>query len=544
MKASPPDTASVLGKTSVLDKVLTTMFRYNMLAPGDRVVAAVSGGPDSVCLLTVLCELAGRLQATAGVTLAGVAHLNHKLRGEASEEDERFVAGLAARHGVPFYREEAAAGIAGGNLEQNARRERLKFFSRLIGEGKANRIATGHTRDDQAETVLFRLLRGSGLTGLAGILPVTREGLIRPLLDVSRAEVEEFLRARGIAWREDCSNHDRRFARNRIRHDLLPRLAREWNPEIAGALAHLADLAGEEERWWQAEIGALADELFSRVEGGVEIRAEALAGSPNGLAARGRRDRIAKAWDSHHISPQRRSDSMELPGGRNIMTVPVFAEDDFHHGLPPRAVARRLVRRAISLVGRRAEFDHVEKVIELAQSGRGSGCLELPGVVVERSFDWMRFTAAGGGPELLKSPQPVLVEPPGRYRWAGGEVCFEVAEKPRHAGCVRLKWKGRHIPAHLDLRGLELRGWKAGDHYRPLGRSRDQKIQEMFQKARIPSWKRGFWPIVTKGSKILWVREFGAAAEFAGGRRAGSLAVDLGREKRRGMNHFARIERL
>ena len=166
--------------------------------------------------------------------MAGVAHLNHKLRGEASEEDERFVAGLAARHGVPFYREEAAAGIAGGNLEQNARRERLKFFSRLIGEGKANRIATGHTRDDQAETVLFRLLRGSGLTGLAGILPVTREGLIRPLLDVSRAEVEEFLRARGTAWREDCSNHDRRFARNRIRHDLLPRLAREWNPEIAG----------------------------------------------------------------------------------------------------------------------------------------------------------------------------------------------------------------------------------------------------------------------------------------------------------------------
>jgi tRNA(Ile)-lysidine synthetase-like protein len=168
------------------------MFRYNMLAPGDRVAAAVSGGADSVCLLSVLCELAGRL----GVTVAGVAHLNHKLRGEASEEDERFVAALAARHGVPFYREEAAAGIAGGNLEQNARRERLKFFSRLIREGKADRIATGHTRDDQAETVLFRLLRGSGLAGLAGILPVTQEGLIRPLLDLSRAEVREFLRAR------------------------------------------------------------------------------------------------------------------------------------------------------------------------------------------------------------------------------------------------------------------------------------------------------------------------------------------------------------
>jgi tRNA(Ile)-lysidine synthase len=423
------------------------MFRYNMLAPGDRVAAAVSGGADSVCLLSVLCELAGRL----GVTVAGVAHLNHKLRGEASEEDERFVAALAARHGVPFYREEAAAGIAGGNLEQNARRERLKFFSRLIREGKADRIATGHTRDDQAETVLFRLLRGSGLAGLAGILPVTQEGLIRPLLDLSRAEVREFLRARGIAWREDGSNHDRRFARNRIRHDLLPQLAREWNPGIGGALGHLADLAGEEERWWQAEIDALADKLFSQVDGGVEIRVDALAGLP-------------------------------------------------------RAVARRLVRRAISLAGRRAEFEHVEKVIELARSGRGSGRLELPGVLVERSFDWMRLAAAGTPPE----PEALRVAVPGRYRWAGGEVCFEVAEKPQRAGCARLKWKGRQVPARL-----ELRGWRAGDHYRPWGRSRDQKIHEMFQRARVPSWRRVFWPIVTNGSKILWVREFGAAAEFA-----------------------------
>jgi tRNA(Ile)-lysidine synthase len=419
------------------------MLRYNMLAPGDRVVAAVSGGRDSVCLLSVLCELAGRL----GVTVAGVAHLNHKLRGEASEEDERFVAALAARHGVPFYCE-AAAGIAAGNLEQNARRERLQFFSRrIIAEGKANRIATGHTRDDQAETVLFRLLRGSGLAGLAGILPVTREGLIRPLLDVGRDEVEEFLRTRGIAWREDASNRERRFARNRIRHELLPQLAREWNPEIAGVLGHLAELAGEEERWWQGKIARLDRNLLVRRDGGVEIRADALAALP-------------------------------------------------------RAVARRLVRHALG----RVEFEQVEKVIELARSARGSGCLELPGLVATRSFDWLRFAAAGSKPE----PETVRVEAPGRYPWAGGEVCFDVSEKPERAGCVRLKWKGRHMPTRL-----ELRGWKAGDHYRPRGRSRDQKIQEMFQKARIPSWKRGFWPIVTNGSKIMWVREFGAAAEFA-----------------------------
>jgi tRNA(Ile)-lysidine synthase len=424
------------------------MFRYSMLTPGDRVVAAVSGGRDSVCLLAALCELAGR----GGFSVSGVAHLNHKLRGEASDEDERFVAALAARHGVPFYREEASVGTAGGNLEENARRARLRFFARLIGEGKATRIATGHTRDDQAETVLFRLLRGSGLAGLAGILPVTKEGLIRPLVDVSRAEVEDFLRSRGMIWREDGSNCDRRFARNRIRHDLLPHLKREWNPEIAGALAQAADLAGEEERWWQGKIARIGKKLWVESDGGVELRADALAALP-------------------------------------------------------LAVCRRLVRDTIRLAGGGpAEFGHVEKVIRLAKGERASGCLELPGMLVTRSFEWLRFTA----PETVAEPEAVQLEVPGRYRWAGGEVCFEVAEKPARAGCVSLKWKRQSIAARL-----ELRGWKAGDHYRPWGRSRDQKIKEMFQKARVPSWKRDSWPIVTNGYKILWVREFGAAAEFA-----------------------------
>src|ERR1700687_1516133 len=159
---------------SVLEQVAATISRYSMLPPDARVIVAVSGGPDSVCLLHVLREL--------NIQVVAIAHLNHKLRGAQSDEDECFVAAMAHEAGLDFYF--AVANIRGGNLEQTARRTRREFFHDLIGRGLADRIALGHTRDDQAETVLFRMLRGAGLAGLAGILPVTAEGLIRPLLGV------------------------------------------------------------------------------------------------------------------------------------------------------------------------------------------------------------------------------------------------------------------------------------------------------------------------------------------------------------------------
>ena len=404
-----------------MDAVATTIARYQMLAPGARVIAAVSGGPDSVCLFHVLRD--------AGASVCGIAHLNHQLRGAASDEDQRFVANLAAQAGVPFYVERVNLSGTSGNLEQAARRARHAFFTRLIREGAADRVATGHTRDDQAETVLFRLLRGAGLAGLAGILPVTEEGLIRPLLNVSRAQVVQYLQSRGIGWREDTSNRERRFARNRIRMELLPQLARDWNPRINETLAHMADLAYEEERWWRGEIARLAQEFFVTTEGGIEVQASRLTALP-------------------------------------------------------KAVARRLIRHGVG----KTDFDHVERILDLARSPRGRGKLELPGLEVVRSFDWLRWS---GRSSKVFEAEPVPIHRPGRYVWGQGSVSVE-------APCARLK--------------LELRGWRAGDSYCPAGRSREQSLRELFQQARVPSWRRRSWPIVTAGSKILWARQFGPAA--------------------------------
>ncbi len=398
-------------------------------------VAAVSGGADSVCLLHVLREL-------APASLAGVAHFNHKWRAEASDEDERFVAALAGQFNLPFYRAEAAPGTSHDNLEQQARRARLSFFAGLNAT-----VALGHTRDDQAETVLFRFLRGSGLAGLSGIAP-TAGGMIRPLLDVTRAEVEQYLRSRQIPWREDATNQDPRFARNRIRHELLPQLTRDWNPQLAETLARLADLAHEEELYWSA---ALAGQV------------------PD-------------------------SPSVELPA--------TILKD------LPRAVARRLIRRAIAQAKgdlRRIDFDHVEAIFDLERT------LHLPGLTVTRSFDWLRFAPS----DAPAPPVPLEVVPPGTYPSPDGlsKICVEVAQIGEAAdACATLKVEACWFQSRSPL---VLRGWRPGDHYRPAGQSRDQKIQEMFQKARVPYWRRASWPILSSGDKILWSRQFGVAEEFA-----------------------------
>jgi len=444
--------------------VLETIARFRMFRTGQRVAVAVSGGADSVCLLHVLFELAPRWNLHLSVL-----HLDHQLRGEESAEDARFVEKLAGEMGLPFSLGRvdvaAVARERAENLEQAARHERRSFFLAYLDSGAADRIALGHTRSDQAETVLFRFLRGSGTAGLAGIRPVTEDGFVRPLLGVDRAAVEKFLCERNIAWRQDSSNACLDFARNRIRRELLPMLQRDWNPAIGEMLAHTADWALEEESYWAREVNRLAAEHLTVQPPAVFLRADRLR---------------------------------ELP----------------------IAAARRLIRRAIEMVKgdlRGIDYGHIAAVLDLACQTGGDGRLQAPEVDVFRSFEWLRL--APPGMDRLENRNFRLPAPvPGAVPLPGGSsaVLIELIENKKASEAVDSSYN--KLMDWLDwdrISGaLEVRNWRPGDQYRPVGHSGEEKLKLLFQQARIPLWERRSWPVVTHGDKIIWSRRFGPAANL------------------------------
>ena len=450
---------------AVIAQVIETIERFRMFQAGQRVGVAVSGGADSVCLLHVLFELAPRWNLHLHVL-----HLDHQLRGEESREDARFVEQMAVRLGLAFSQAQVdVAQLAqerGENLEEAARNERRRFFTEFLRSGTLDRVALGHTRSDQAETVLFRFLRGSGSAGLAGIRPVTTDGFVRPLIGVERGKIEQFLRERNVAWRQDSSNACLDFARNRIRHELLPMLKRDWNPAIGEMLAQTADWALEEEAYWGAEIDRLAAQFLTTKPPIVLLQTHPLRGLP-------------------------------------------------------AAASRRLVRRAIQTVKgdlRGIDFTHVAAVLRLALQTEGDGRLQVPGVDVYRSFEWLRL-APPGLDNLENRNFRLAISIPGRIPLpAGGTaILLELIEnKPVTELCDSRYNKAVHYLDWDRISGaLEVRNWRPGDQYKPLDHSGEEKIKQLFQQARIPLWERRSWPVITSAERVIWARQFGPEAGLA-----------------------------
>jgi len=419
-------------------------------AIGDRgrIGVAVSGGADSVFLLTALHEL--------GAAVA-VLHVNHQLRGADSDADETFVRELAAARNLDFHA--AALPPAPGNIEQEARRLRYEFFAEAIANGVCALIATGHTLDDQAETVLFRFLRGSGAAGLSGIRPETETGLIRPLLGLRRAAIREWLTERGIAWREDASNEDTSFRRNHIRRDVLPVLT-EINPALPELLASTATWAQGEEAYWATEIARLEQ--------------------------------------------------------RYLKTAPetVFIEIGPFNELPV-AIQRRLLRRAMEHVRgnlRTIGFQHVESARKLLSTREGSGRIQLPDLDIYRSFDLLRITPQRFDARVERNFS-VPMEIPGETTVTAPLLTIgmelAVPSDVYNGGVNALD------PAKC-LGQLHLRNWRPGDQFeRPGDPGTAVKIKTLFQDYRVPLWERRTWPVIVMGDSIVWTRRFGPARQFA-----------------------------
>lgn len=225
------------------DKIRSSIKKYNMLQKGDSVLVGVSGGPDSVTLLHVLCDL--KKEYSLNIL---IAHLDHKFRGEESADDRRFCEGLAKKYNLEITWQEIdvprIAKEKGISPEEAARFERYDFFKRLAKERGIDKIAVGHTRDDQAETVLMRIIRGAGMKGLRGISPVKdMQGfrIIRPLIEISRKEVEDFVSEAGLKFRKDSSNEKTVFTRNKVRLELIPLLEKDFNPNVKEVLVNMAE---------------------------------------------------------------------------------------------------------------------------------------------------------------------------------------------------------------------------------------------------------------------------------------------------------------
>lgn len=426
---------------SLSANVTHTIKRYGMLRAGDMVLAAVSGGPDSMAMLHVLVELADVL----GVRLA-VAHLDHGLRQD-SIDDAMFVAEAANSLGLPCIVGEAhlAEVLQGGgaNVQEAARDARYGFLQRTAEELGADRIAVGHTVDDQAETYLMRELRGSGAHGLAGIPPV-RGNIIRPLIDASRTDVMAYLEGKGVSYVTDPTNLKPKYLRNKVRLELMPVL-KGYNPNIARTLARSADILRDEDLFMDSYAESLLPGLTAS-DGGWVVR----------------------------------------------LTESVWA------GLP-LAVKRRVVRL---LAGRLKGdqlgigYEHVEDALGVLDAGATGRGVDLPGGVrVESSYGMPVFYRPDGMPSGFEYPMPVpgIVDIPG----IGSIV----------AGPAPYTQDGVVVEFDMDrLAGpLSVRSRRPGDRFNPAGMSGTRKLKEFFIDMKLSRIGRAQTPILTCGGEIAWV---------------------------------------
>jgi tRNA(Ile)-lysidine synthase len=443
---------------SIASRVLRTIRKHGLCPQGGRVLVALSGGPDSVALLHILRALETRGE----LTVTGAAHFNHQLRGADADADEQFCRELTDAIGLAFEAGRAdVAAIAsqtGRSIEDAARTARYAFLQAAADRCGADAIAVGHSLDDQAETFLLRLIRGAGARGLAGIRP--RAGMVvRPLIEVSRAELRQYAAEHRLRFREDASNGDVRIARNRVRLELMPQLL-QYSPGIVATLAREADVARLDEEYLEAQAIEAAASVVLHQEDGSSVDAGALASLPPALAARVARIALTAAAPNRFVG-----------------------------------------------------FQHIESLLELARAADGA-TVALPGGLALKRHGRIGLAGRPETPfsNLCRFPLSI----PGEVALSGWAVSAERLDAPAQLppDCGR---GGLAMIAADPVRGpLAVRTRRRGDRFRPFGMGgRGRKLQDFLVDRKVARTDRDRLPLVVDGDdRIVWVVGQSVAEDF------------------------------
>lgn len=432
----------------LLATVRKTIRKYHMLDPGDRVLVAVSGGPDSVCLLFALQEISTELDLSLHI-----AHLDHMFRGKQSADEALFVADIAKKINIPATIEKID--VPAYCLERSlspqagAREVRYSFFARVAQATGASRIATGHTANDQAETFLMRLLRGAGVAGLSAIPPV-RDNIIRPLIGATREEVLEYLRARGIGFVSDPSNIKPVYTRNRIRMEVLPAL-KQFNPRIVETLASEAALLRDEDEAVEAHLAGIAENVITRSE-----------------------------------------------------DVLLVKRDEFN--ALPLAFRRRLLRKIAGLSG--TEFstlslDRIDEAVSFMNAARTGRAMDFfCNLTISREYD--RFVISANEPPesfTYRITVPGVTPIPELGMTVETFLSDQCAAPEDEIYLWQAVFDYDKIKSFLTLRSRQ-----PGDRFQPVGMTgRSKKLQDYLVDEKIPRRKRDRVPLLCSGEDILWV---------------------------------------
>ena len=485
-----------MSKVTLESKVLDFIQRYSLISRKELVVVGVSGGADSVCLLHVLAKWRKEL----GIKLH-IAHLNHQLRGVESEADAEYVSNLAGSLGIPITvdRQDVAAYRVERNcsIEEAARELRYTFLARVAREVGARRIAIGHTRDDQVETILMHILRGTGITGLCGLAPCSplaydsqgmslrasprslrakRSNLlvIRPLLDITREETASYCQEHQLEPRIDSSNLSPSFFRNRLRLHLLP-LLRQYNPSIDQALLRLADIAKEDNAFIEQQTSGLWDQVARQENNAIYLDKKQIASLPIALQRQ-----LLRAAVTRLVGDVRDIEANHIEAARSLLDKPASKRISLPHGLICHGGYNELAITSLSSV----------------------------------------ISSEARQPQLPLCPFPPLpgefsLKVPGQTVFPGWRVIASVvrerASSPLSRGALNTGEKicQSNLIAHFDLQktGMKLfvRQRRPGDRFQPLGMNMPKKLYEFMVDAKIPRSWRGRIPIVCSPQQIIWV---------------------------------------